>query len=176
MAFRRSRRTCRTTALCTAIKATLLGLLLAAAIAAGDTAPGGSGRAGGISVADLGDPPVVDNLVYVGDAARSLGNAQQKTTPLGLGASSAAGKGNDKADERVQWGKEIGPYCRFRTDGTTEGEYIDYPRPTDSPSTAAISTPSPSFRLFQAHQDKVASKARRKLSLRRLLLQYLRYP
>ena len=165
MAFRRSRRTGRTTALCTAIKATLLGLLLAAAIAAGDTAPGGSGRAGGISVADLGDPPVVDNLVYVGD-----------TTPLGLGASSAAGKGNDKADERVQWGKEIGPYCRFRTDGTTEGEYIDYPRPTDSPSTAAISTPSPSFRLFQAHQDKVASKARRKLSLRRLLLQYLRYP
>eukprot|EP01048_Picozoa_sp_COSAG05_P013543 COSAG05_NODE_1452_length_4847_cov_3.384794_4_plen_52_part_00 len=34
-------------------------------------------RAGGISVADLGDPPVVNNLVHVGDAARSLGGVQQ---------------------------------------------------------------------------------------------------
>ena len=30
--------------------------------------------------------------------------------------------GNEKADERVQWGKENGPYCRFRLDGTSEGE------------------------------------------------------
>ena len=72
-------------------------------------------------------------------------------------------KGNDKADERVQWGKETGPYCRFRTDGSTEGEYIDHPRPTTSPPTAVMSTPSPSFRLYQAQRDKVASKARRKL-------------
>ena len=27
--------------------------------------------------------------------------------------------GNEKADERVQWGKENGPYCRFRLDGTS---------------------------------------------------------
>ena len=72
-------------------------------------------------------------------------------------------KGNDKADERVQWGKETRPYCRFRTDGSTEGEYIDHPRPTTSPPTAVMSTPSPSFRLYQAQRDKVASKARRKL-------------
>ena len=72
-------------------------------------------------------------------------------------------KGNDKADERVQWGKETGPYCRFRTDGSTEGEYIDHPRPTTSLPTAVMSTPSPSFRLYQAQRDKVASKARRKL-------------
>ena len=45
--------------------------------------------------------------------------------------------GNEKADERVQWGKENGPYCRFRLDGTSEGEYIDQPRPTTA-------TPSPS--------------------------------
>ena len=36
----------------------------------------------------------------------------------------------EKADERVQWGKENGPYCRFRLDGTSEGNYIDQPRPT----------------------------------------------
>ena len=60
-------------------------------------------------------------------------------------------------------GKHGGAYCRFRTDGSTEGEYIDHPRPTTSPPTAVMSTPSPSFRLYQAQRDNVASKARRKL-------------
>ena len=33
----------------------------------------------------------------------------------------SADGGNDKADERVQWGKEAGPYARLR-DGGGEGE------------------------------------------------------
>ena len=33
----------------------------------------------------------------------------------------SADGGNDKADERVQWGKEAGPYARLR-EGGTEGE------------------------------------------------------
>ena len=53
--------------------------------------------------------------------------------------------GNEKADERVQWGKENGPYCRFRLDGTSEGNYIDQPRPTTA--TPSLSHPSPSKQL-----------------------------
>ena len=53
--------------------------------------------------------------------------------------------GNEKADERVQWGKENGPYCRFRLDGTSEGDYIDQPRPTTA--TPSPSHPSPSKQL-----------------------------
>ena len=53
--------------------------------------------------------------------------------------------GNEKADERVQWGKENGPYCRFRLDGTSEGDYIDQPRPTTA--TPSLSHPSPSKQL-----------------------------
>ena len=33
--------------------------------------------------------------------------------------------GNDKADDRVQWGKEDGPCCRFNADGSNmEGDYV----------------------------------------------------
>ena len=39
-------------------------------------------------------------------------------------------KGNDKADERVQWGKDSGPYCRFRSDGSSQGDYINSPLPS----------------------------------------------
>ena len=44
--------------------------------------------------------------------------------------------GNDKADDRVQWGKDDGPYCRFATDGSFEGDFMDQPRPEpDAPTT-----------------------------------------
>eukprot|EP01048_Picozoa_sp_COSAG05_P012109 COSAG05_NODE_1190_length_5573_cov_33.432590_3_plen_287_part_00 len=56
--------------------------------------------------------------------------------------------GNDKADERVQWGKEEGPYCRFTTNGEPEGDYIDQPRPADAPPPSSpLPHPSPSSRL-----------------------------
>ena len=39
--------------------------------------------------------------------------------------------GNDKADDRVQWGKESGPFYRFNVDGTNyEGDNINSPRPS----------------------------------------------
>eukprot|EP01047_Picozoa_sp_COSAG01_P105812 COSAG01_NODE_34983_length_539_cov_0.636364_1_plen_153_part_10 len=61
-------------------------------------------------------------------------------------------KGNDKADERVQWGKDSGPYCRFRNDGSSQGDYINSPLPSpmESPrhsSTSTLFTPSPSLRF-----------------------------
>jgi len=31
-------------------------------------------------------------------------------------------EGNDHADDRVQWGKGEGPYCRFALDGSYEGD------------------------------------------------------
>ena len=68
--------------------------------------------------------------------------------------------GNDRADDRVQWGKMDGPYCRFRSDGTSEGDFIDKPRPT-SPKRSSLCTPSPSFRIHQFNRP--ASKARRNL-------------
>ena len=56
--------------------------------------------------------------------------------------------GNDKADERVQWGKEDGPYCRFTTNGEPEGDYIDQPRPADAPPPSSpLPHPSPTSRL-----------------------------
>ena len=59
--------------------------------------------------------------------------------------------GNDKADERVQWGKVDGPYCRFRPDGSCEGEYIDSPRPKDdSVLPTQLVHPSPSRRMRDA--------------------------
>ena len=52
--------------------------------------------------------------------------------------------GNDKADDRVQWGKESGPFCRFNVDGTNcEGDYINSPRP--SPCSSPPSSPTPSY-------------------------------
>ena len=57
--------------------------------------------------------------------------------------------GNDKADDRVQWGKDEGPYCRFAVDGTFEGDYMDQPRPEQA-ATATDETPhhpSPSKRF-----------------------------
>ena len=68
--------------------------------------------------------------------------------------------GNDRADDRVQWGEMDGPYCRFRSDGTFEGDFIDKPRPT-SPKRSSLCTPSPSFRIHQFNRP--ASKARRNL-------------
>ena len=56
--------------------------------------------------------------------------------------------GNDKADERVQWGKESGPYCRFTTNGDPEGDHIDQPRPADAqPPSPPQHHPSPTSRL-----------------------------
>jgi len=74
--------------------------------------------------------------------------------------------GNDKADDRVQWGKEQGPYCRFRSDGSAEGDFIHAPV---SPSTIPVCcTPSPSFRLHFNHpanrsSHDTAPKSRRTL-------------
>ena len=73
-------------------------------------------------------------------------------------------KGNDKADDRVQWGKEDGPYCRFRSDGSFEGDYINSPKPSTSKLSTAI-TPSPSFRfsISSSYTKATAPKARRQL-------------
>ena len=64
--------------------------------------------------------------------------------------------GNDKADDRVQWGKGDGPYCRFRPNGTCEGISVDYPYiinvPPPSP-TSNIVHPSPSQRMRSAAQS-----------------------
>jgi len=77
--------------------------------------------------------------------------------------------GNDKADDRVQWGKAEGPYCRFRADGTWEGSFVDT---AVSPSTVPVCyTPSPSLRLSANFSHNLSSgsitglqpKARRNL-------------
>jgi len=61
--------------------------------------------------------------------------------------------GNEKADERVQWGKESGPYCRFRLDGTTEGDNIFEPRAL--PSAKSLAHPSPSLKLRHSAQSSL---------------------
>ena len=78
--------------------------------------------------------------------------------------------GNDKADDRVQWGKESGPFCRFNVDGSNhEGDYINAPRPSPRPSSSSPSCvpPSPSLRLATSHSKcmkcKTRPKARRAL-------------
>ena len=60
--------------------------------------------------------------------------------------------GNDNADERVQWGKGDPPYCRFRSDGSSEGEYLDSPRPKDASVSPPLDLvhPSPSRRMRSA--------------------------
>ena len=56
--------------------------------------------------------------------------------------------GNDNADDRVQWGKANGPYCRFRRDRSHEGDYLDSPHPCDSqPCSSSTSHPSPTKRF-----------------------------
>ena len=75
-------------------------------------------------------------------------------------------KGNDKADERVQWGKVAGPYCRFRSNGTSQGDYVNSPRPTISKhGVSPFSSPSPSLRfsLSTSYSEARAPKARRQL-------------
>jgi len=62
--------------------------------------------------------------------------------------------GNDKADDRVQWGKGDGPYCRFRADGTCEGISVDFPLiinvpPPPIPNPNSVH-PSPSRRMQSA--------------------------
>ena len=68
-------------------------------------------------------------------------------------------RGNDKADERVQWGKGEGPFCRINVNGAQEGEYIH--RPMTSPS--ITTSPSPSFR-FQESKPTTNPKAKRHLN------------
>ena len=41
--------------------------------------------------------------------------------------------GTDKADARVQWGKELGPYCRFRSNGSSEGDQPHTPSTASTP-------------------------------------------
>ena len=75
-------------------------------------------------------------------------------------------KGNDKADERVQWGKVTGPFCRFRSDGTSQGDYINSPYPSTSKhGISPLSSPSPSLRfsLSTSYTEATAPKARRQL-------------
>ena len=75
-------------------------------------------------------------------------------------------KGNDKADERVQWGKVAGPYCRFRSNGTSQGDYVNSPRPSISKhGLSPFSSPSPSLRfsLSTSYSEATAPKARRQL-------------
>ena len=78
--------------------------------------------------------------------------------------------GNDRADDRVQWGKESGPFCRFNVDGSNhEGDYINAPRPSPRPPSLSPSCvpPSPSLRLATSHPKcmkcKTRPKARRAL-------------
>ena len=61
-------------------------------------------------------------------------------------------------------GKEDGPYCRFRSDGTSEGDYINSRKPSTSKRSTAI-TPSPSFRfsISSSYTKATAPKARRQL-------------
>ena len=62
--------------------------------------------------------------------------------------------GNDHADDRVQWGKADGPYCRFRRDGSHEGDYLDSPYPSDSqPGSSSTSHPSPTKRFRTPSQS-----------------------
>ena len=75
-------------------------------------------------------------------------------------------KGNDKADERVQWGKVTGPFCRFRSDGTSQGDYINSPyQSTSKHGISPLSSPSPSLRfsLSTSYTEATAPKARRQL-------------
>ena len=75
-------------------------------------------------------------------------------------------KGNDKADERVQWGKVTGPFCRFRSDGSSQGDYINSPYPsTAKHGISSLSSPSPSLRfsLSTSYTEATAPKARRQL-------------
>ena len=54
-------------------------------------------------------------------------------------------RSRDHADDRVQWGKGAGPYCRFALDNSYEGNPdIPFTAPPRKPST---SSPSPSKRL-----------------------------
>ena len=79
--------------------------------------------------------------------------------------------GNDRADDRVQWGKESGPFCRFNVDGSNhEGDYINAPRPSPRPSSSSSPScvpPSPSLQLATPHpkcmKRKTRPKARRAL-------------
>ena len=62
--------------------------------------------------------------------------------------------GNDHADDRVQWGKADGPYCRFRSDGSHEGDHLDSPHPCDSqPGPSSTSHPSPTKRFRTPSQS-----------------------
>ena len=46
--------------------------------------------------------------------------------------------GNDKADDRVQWGKGPGPYSRFTKDGDEhEGDSCDSPASEEDTSTSS---------------------------------------
>eukprot|EP01048_Picozoa_sp_COSAG05_P005676 COSAG05_NODE_344_length_11005_cov_35.313772_12_plen_194_part_00 len=67
--------------------------------------------------------------------------------------------GNDKADDRVQWGKAEGPYCRFAVDGTFEGDYMDQPRPehaaTAIDETLHYSSPSKRFNPLQPFETNL---------------------
>ena len=69
--------------------------------------------------------------------------------------------GNDKADDRVQWGKVEGPYCRFAVDGTFEGDYMDQPRPElhDQEPSPVPTHPSPSkhFNTLQPYMSNLSS-------------------
>ena len=68
--------------------------------------------------------------------------------------------GNDKADDRVQWGKADGPYCRFALDGNFEGDYIDQPRPEPQalPTGESPHHPSPSkqFNPLQSFESNLS--------------------
>ena len=47
-------------------------------------------------------------------------------------------RGNDKADERVQWGKGEAPFCHLNVNGAREDGYLE--RPMTSPSRSRAGT------------------------------------
>ena len=106
---------------------------------------------------------------HVGKPLDSSSRAQADSGCWGAFAYSG-NAGNDRADDRVQWGKESGPFCRFNVDGSNhEGDYINAPRPSPRPSSSSPSCvpPSPSLRLATSHSKcmkcKTRPKARRAL-------------